>query len=57
MYGTLGAAAGWALTDGGGCGHGIRWCMVHADEVTGSSSEVLLLLLLLLLLFGFRLSD
>jgi len=35
MYGTLVAAAGLALTDkaGGGCGYGIRWCMVYADEV------------------------
>ena len=33
MYDTLGAAAGLALTNGGGCGHGIKWCMVYADEV------------------------
>ena len=35
MYGTLVAAAGLALSDmtEGGCGYGIRWCMVYADEV------------------------
>jgi hypothetical protein len=35
MYGTLVAAAGLALSDmtEGGCGYGIRWCTVYADEV------------------------
>ena len=35
MYGTLVAAAGLALSDmtEGGCGYGVRWCMVYADEV------------------------
>ena len=35
MYGTLVPAAGLALSDmtAAGCGYGVRWCMVYADEV------------------------